>query len=435
MELNNKKVINAWGMYDWANSVYNLVITSTIFPVYYNSVTKAISNNDIISFFGFEITNTVLYSYSLSFSFLLIALLSPLLSGIADYSGKKKQFMMFFTYLGGVSCISLFFFKGENVEFGIICSVLASIGYSGALVFYNAFLPEIASNEKADIVSARGYAMGYIGSVILLIINLVMLSKPSMFGFSDEGQAARASFIMVGVWWIGFAQIPFYFLPENIYRKNPKGQYIKKGYQELKKVWHSLKELKVLQRFLISFFFYSTGVQTIMLMAATFGNIELNLPGDQLILIVLIIQVVAIFGSYFFAKLSQLRGNIFSLSVLVFVWILICIAAYFIQNVYQFFALAFIVGLVMGGIQALSRSTYSKIIPDNAIAHASYFSFYDVLEKFSIVLGTFSYGLIQQLTGSMRTSPLFLALFFVAGMCFLFLVKIPKSQDQVKINA
>ncbi len=435
MKVNNKKIINAWCMYDWSNSVYNLVITSTIFPVYYNSVTKAINDNEEIFFLGFEISNTVLYSYSLSFSFLLIALFSPLLSGIADYGGKKKAFMMFFTYLGGIACISLFFFRGENVEFGIMCSVLASIGYSGALVFYNAFLPEIASKEKSDMVSARGYAMGYIGSVILLIINLIMLGNPSLFGLADESQAARVSFVMVGIWWIGFAQIPFYYLPTNPFNRKPQGQYIRKGYQEIKKVWYSLKEFKMLQRFLVAFFFYSMGVQTVMLMAATFGNVELNLPGDQLIMIMLIIQIVAIFGSYFFAKLSELKGNIYSLLVMVCIWILICISAYFLQNVYQFFGLAFIVGLVMGGIQALSRSTYSKIIPDNAIAHASYFSFYDVLEKLSIVIGTFSYGFIQQITGSMRNSAFSLTLFFLLGMVFLYFVSIPKTKDQAKVNA
>lgn len=435
MEINNKKIINAWCMYDWANSVYNLVITSTIFPVYYNSVTRAVGENDIIPFFGYDITNTVLYSYSLSFSFLLIAMLSPLLSGIADYSGKKKSFMMFFTYLGGISCISLVFFKGENVEYGIICSILASIGYSGALVFYNAYLPEIASKDKSDYVSARGYALGYIGSVILLVINLVMLSNPSLFGFNDEGQAARASFVMVGFWWILFAQIPFYFLPKNPFHRKPKGQYIRKGYQEIKKVWKSLKQLTLLQRFLLSFFFYSMGVQTVMLMAATFGNVALNLPGDQLILTILIIQIVAVFGSYLFAKISELKGNVFSLMIMVFIWILICIFAFFIQNVYQFFGLAVIVGLVMGGIQALSRSTYAKIIPDNSIAHASYFSFYDVLEKLSIVLGTFSYGFIQQITGSMKNSLFILALFFVVGMGFLFLVDIPKSKRSTRVSA
>lgn len=429
MQLNNKKLINAWGMYDWANSVYSLVITSTIFPVYYNSVTASVDGNDLVDFFGLSITNTVLYSYSLSFSYLFIAFLSPLLSGIADYGGNKKSFMKFFTYLGAISCICLFFFRGPNLEFGVICSILASIGYSGSLVFYNAFLPEIASSDKADMVSARGYALGYIGSVILLIVNLIMLGKPSLFGFSDEGNAARASFLMVGIWWIGFAQIPFYYLPDNPYHRKPQGKFLQKGYDEIKKVYRSLRQLPVLQQFLKSFFLYSVGVQTVMLLAATFGSKELNLPGDKLIITVLIIQIVAIFGSFFFARLSNRKGNKFSLLVMVLIWIFICISAYFISNEYQFYALAFIVGLVMGGIQALSRSTYAKIIPNNSIAHTSYFSFYDALEKMAIVTGTFSYGLIEQMTGSMRNSTFALALFFVAGLIFLLKLDLPKKAE------
>ncbi|CAN5614068.1 MFS transporter [soil metagenome] len=422
-------------MYDWANSVYSLVITSTIFPVYYNSVTTSPDGNEVVSFFGISVVNTVLYSYSLSFSFLLIAILSPLLSGIADYGGQKKNFMKFFTYLGGICCIGLFFFRGEYVEYGILASVFASIGFAGSLVFYNAFLPEITTNERADMVSAKGYALGYIGSVILLLINLFMLGNPSFFGFEGEGMAARTSFLMVGIWWIGFAQIPFYYLPDNPYNRRPGSKFLKKGYQELKNVWKSLKQLIQLQRFLLSFFFYSVGVQTVMLLAATFGNKELRLPGDKLILTILIIQVVAIFGSYLFAKISSIKGNKFSLILMILIWILICISAYFVTTEYQFYALAFVVGMVMGGIQALSRSTYSKIIPENAIAHASYFSFYDVLEKLSIVLGTFSYGLIEQITGSMRNSTLVLALFFIIGIVFLSKMHMSKHKAVSKVNA
>jgi UMF1 family MFS transporter len=425
---NNKKIQNSWAMYDWANSVYSLVITSTIFPVYFNSVTKSSDGSDLVSFFGFEMINTVLYSYSISFSFLVIALISPLLSGIADASGKKLQFMKFFAYLGSAACVGLFFFDGSNLEWGIICSVMASIGYAGSIVFYNAYLPEISEESEFDMLSAKGFALGYIGSVLLLIINLLMIQFPTWFMIPEGSFAARFSFLITGIWWAGFSQIPFRNLPKNPYKKQIKKEFLLKGYREIRKVFLEVRSNSVMTRFLASFFFYSMGVQTVMYLAASFGDKELGLPGDQLILTILIIQFVAIFGSYTFAYVSKIYGNKASLVIMVLVWVIICGAAYFVYTAYEFFALAFVVGLVMGGIQSLSRSTFSKLIPETTTDHASFFSFYDVSEKMAIVLGTLSYGLIEQMTGSMRNSSLAMGLFFMAGLGFLLLVSIPKKE-------
>lgn len=430
--IRTKKVQNAWAMYDWANSVYSLVITSTIFPVYYNSVTKGIDGSGIVDFFGFKIINTVLYSYSISFSFLIIALISPLLSGIADASGKKLEFMKFFAYLGSLACVGLFFFYGNNLEFGIICSVLASIGYAGSIVFYNAYLPEISDQDQYDHLSAKGFALGYIGSVILLMFNLVMITFPEWFGLSDESFAPRFSFLITGIWWAGFSQIPFKLLPKNLFNKQIKREFLVRGYFEIRKVFNEIRQIKVMSRFLASFFFYSMGVQTVMYLAATFGDKELGLPGDQLIITILIIQIVAIFGSFLFASISQRFGNKISLVIMVFIWTGICGAAYYVYTVYEFFALAFVVGLVMGGIQAISRSTFTKLIPKETTDHASYFSFYDVTEKFAIVIGTFSYGFIEQLTGNMRNSAVSLGLFFLVGLGFLLLVSIPKRDLEIQ---
>jgi UMF1 family MFS transporter len=424
----NKKVQRAWVMYDWANSVYSLVITSTIFPVYYNSVTKGVDGSDTVSFFGWEVINTVLYSYSISFSFLVIALLAPLLSGIADASGNKLNFMKFFVYLGSLSCISLFFFTGENLEFGIICSVLASVGFSGSIVFYNSYLPEIAKEEEFDMLSAKGFAFGYIGSVILLIFNLLMIQQPDWFGMPTGSFAPRFSFLVTGIWWIGFAQIPFRALPNNPYKKSISADYLLKGYREINAVFRELRAMPVVNRFLASFFFYSMGVQTVMYLAASFGDKELGMPGDQLILTVLIIQLVAIGGSYFFAFVSRRFGNKTSMVIMILIWMGICVAAYFVNSVYQFYTLAFVVGLVMGGIQSLSRSTYAKLIPTTTTDHASFFSFFDLTEKVAVVLGTATYGAIEQLTGSMRNSALFLVLFFVLGMIFLSRLNLPKRE-------
>lgn len=426
---NKNKVQNAWAMYDWANSVYSLVITSTIFPVYYNSVTTGLNGTDQVKFFSFELSNTVLYSYSISFSYLLIALFSPLLSGIADASGKKLAFMKFFAYLGSISCMGLFFFDGSNLEFGIFCSVFASVGYAGSIVFYNAYLPEIAEESEYDFLSARGFALGYIGSVILLVFNLVTIQFPELFGMPEGSFSARFSFLLVGFWWAGFAQIPFRLLPNHALKKNIQGNVFLKGYQEIKSVYRQIKKMPVMNRYLASFFFYSMGVQTVMYLAASFGDKELGLPGDQLILTVLIIQFVAIGGSFLFALVSQKFGNKVSLMIMIIIWTGICIAAYYVYTVYQFYALAFVVGMVMGGIQSLSRSTYSKLIPETTSDHTSYFSFFDITEKLAIVIGTFTYGAIEQVTGSMRNSAVSLGVFFLLGLGFLLLVKMPKNQS------
>jgi MFS transporter, UMF1 family len=424
---NPKKVQNAWAMYDWANSVYSLTITSTIFPIYYNSVTTSATGSDKVMFFGNEIVNTVLYSYSLSFSFLMVVLISPLLSGMADYGGKKLLYMKIFAYMGSLACMGMFFFTGENIEWGIICSIMASIGFSGSIVFYNSFLPEIAKPEEFDYLSARGFSLGYIGSVLLLILNLVMVEFPHWFGLANGGQAARWSFLITGLWWAGFAQIPFRILPNNPYNRKVTKELFWKGYQEIKAIFLEIRKDSRMNKFLASFLFYSMGVQTTMYLAATFGDKELQLPGDKLIITILIIQMVAIVGSYLFAYISSKRGNKQALAIMVFIWIFICLGAYYVENVNQFYSLAFVVGMVMGGIQSLSRSTYSKLIPENTIHHASYFSFFDVTEKIAVVLGTFSYGFIEQISGSMRNSSLALGLFFMVGLGFLLLLKMPNT--------
>ena len=406
-------------MYDWANSVYSLVITSAIFPVYYQAVTTDKSGGDGVTFFGYPMVNSVLYSYALSFSFLLVAPLLPLLSGIADYTGNKKVFMKFFVYVGGSACIGLYFFKGNNIEWGIICSMLASIGYAGSVVFYDAFLPEIATEDRFDIVSAQGYSMGYYGSVILLVVNLLMITFWTSLGFPDQGTATRFSFLLVGLWWIGFSQIAFYRLPDNPFGQKPAGKILFNGYRELQKVWGSLGAHPNLKRFLMAYFFYNMGVQTVMYLAATFGAKELKLDDTRLILTVLIIQLVASFGASLFARVSAKRGNKSALMIMIVIWIVICMLAYMTTNEYQFFGVAFLVGMVMGGIQSLSRATYSKLIPPNTIDHASYFSFFDITFTLSIVFGTFSYGLIEQISGSMRNSTLALMVFFIIGMLLL----------------
>lgn len=434
LEKNNPRLINAWASFDWSNSVYNLIITTAIFPVYYLSVTESVFGGETVSFFGLPVVNSVLYSYAISFSFLVIVFLAPVLSGIADFSGRKKRFMQFFTYLGSLSCIGLYFFTGENVEFGIMCTVLASVGFAGSLVFYNAFLPEIATGDKMDRVSARGFAMGYAGSVILLIVNLVMFMKYEMFGFESGSAATRFGFILVGLWWMGFAQIAFYFLKDRATGKSMTYEILGNGVRELKKVFSVVKGKTAMLRFLISFFIFSMGVQTVMLLAPLFGDKEVGMTANEMIIVVLILQIVAIAGAYFFAFISKFRGNGFAISATLIIWIFICVAGYFLKDKMSFYGLAGLLGFVMGGVQSISRSTYSKLIPEGTKDTASFFSFYDVTEKLAIVIGAFSYGLIDQITGSMRNSMLFMALFFITGFVILQFAQLKKNLAPVEGN-
>lgn len=410
-------------MYDWANSVYSLNITSSIFPAYYQAVTKNPASLDKVKFLGFSVTNSVLYSYALSFAFLCVVAVGPLLGGIADYYGRKKLFMQLFCTLGSIACMGLYFFTGENIHFGILMLVIATIGYAGSLVFYNAFLPEIATPKMTDQISAKGFSYGYVGSVLLLIFNLTMLLMPEFFFNIDSALASRISFLTVGLWWFGFAQYTFSILPETQNKNKNKISFIWTGFSEIKRVFIHVQNKGLIKGFLTAFFVYSMGVQTVMYVATLLGEKEFHLVTSQLITVVLILQIIAIVGANLAAWLSGLKGNIFALSVIMCIWIFICMGAYLMQNGTHFYMLAVLVGLVMGAVQSLSRSTYSKLIPANTKDHASYFSFYDVTEKLATVLGTFCYGLVEQVSGNMRNSVIALGIFFLAGLCVLYFSK------------
>jgi len=434
LEKNNSRLINAWASCDWSNSVYNLIVTTAIFPIYYLSTTQSAFGGETVQFFGMPVVNSVLYSYAISFSFLVIVFLAPVLSGIADYRGRKKRFMQFFTYLGSLACIGLYFFTGENVEYGITCAVLASIGFAGSLVFYNAFLPEVATEDKMDRVSARGFAFGYTGSVILLIINLVLYMKSDLFGFEDGGAATRFGFILVGAWWLGFSQIAFYYLEDHATGKKITFDIFGNGMRKLKKVFAVVRKKTVMLRFLTSFFLYSMGVQTVMLLAPLFGEKEVGMTADEMIFVVLILQIVAIVGAYFFALISRIKGNGFAIGTTLIIWIFICIMGYFLKDKISFYGLAGLLGFVMGGVQSISRSTWSKLIPEGTKDTASFFSFYDVTEKLAIVIGAFSYGFIDMITGSMRNSMVFMSLFFISGFVILQFTKLKKNLKPVGVS-
>jgi MFS transporter, UMF1 family len=429
---NNPKVTKAWAFYDWANSVFSLTITTAVFPIYFEEVTGG--EGGIVSFLSMRFENTALFSYSLSGAFLLVALINPLLSGIADVGGFKKRFMQFFTFLGALSCIGLYWFTKDTLSIGIVFFMMATVGYAGSLVFYNSYLPEIATPDKFDRLSARGYAMGYIGCVILLVFNLIMIKYPTFFGLENSSIAARVSFATVGIWWAGFALYPFWLLPKDK-RMKIKANMLLKGYHEVNKVYKQLKESKVTKRFLFSFFFYSMGVQTVMYLAALFGKVELSMTADKLIVTILIIQIVAIGGAYMFARISELKGTLFSLIILVIIWIGICIGAYYTKTDNGFYILAFLVGSVMGGIQSQSRSAYAGMIRGETDT-ASFFSFYELTEKVAVFMGTLSFGFIIELNnGSMRYSVLALITFFIFGLVLLLWTMITDRKIKKGINA
>ena len=423
------KLIKAWAFYDWANSVYPLVISTAIFPIYYSSMSSSFANSEgDISFLGMFWNPTTLYDYTLSISFLIVAFCSPILSAIADYTGNKLKFLRAFCLLGALSVMALFFFKGQSTLWvALTFTVLASIGFWGSLVFYNAYLPEVAYPEQQDEVSAKGFMYGYAGSVILLIFSLVLIQKPDWFGITDPTFAPRITFVLVGIWWLGFAQFTYRRLPNNIFNHKPDKDYIWKGFLELRLVLKSLKEHAQLKFFLISFFFMSVGVQTIILMAGIFGSKELGLPTLNLILTILIVQIVAIFGAFFFSRLSKKIGNLSTLKITMGIWGMVCFIAFILDkslpNVDNYFyAMGIVLGFVLGATQSLTRSTFSKLLPETH-DHATYFSFYNVTEQIAVVLGMFIFGFLVALTGSMQYSVLALAVFFFVAFVMLYSVK------------
>lgn len=428
LEKGNPKLLNAWAFYDWANSVYSLVIASAVFPIFYEMIFKE-SGKNYVMFLGYRCKDTAMISFVTAFAFLIVAIFSPFLSGISDYLGNKKAFMRFFCYLGGLSCIGLFWFNLDNLFLSYAAYFFGLIGFWSSLVFYNSYLPDIAFPEQQDKVSARGFSMGYIGSTLLLIINLAMVIFPNTFGIESPKMAMRISFLMVGIWWIGFSHVTYYYLPKGNRNNVPLTKdFIFKGFHELKNVWKQLQQNKALKRYLNSYFVFIMAVQTVMLVATYFGATEVTWGETDktmgLIISILLIQLVAVIGAFFTSRASAKFGNINTLIFLNAFWAILCAFAYFVHTPVQFYATAGFVGLVMGGIQSLARSTYSKLLPETDDT-ASFFSFYDVTEKVGIVIGMSIYGIIDQVTGSMRNAIVFLGVFFIIGL--LLLLRVPKN--------
>ena len=494
--------MQAWAVYDWANSVYSLVITSTIFPIYSSILTTAYEKKEyiyetgkwidvpvrnMIKFFGKTYEPDAVYGYSLTLSFFIVVILTPILSSLADIIGNKKSFMQFFCYLGATSCMGLALFTSmDTVYLGLLFSITASIGFWGSLVFYNSFLPDIATKDKQDALSARGYVYGYVGSVILVIICLILIQVLAR-NKEEALLYTRISFLLTGAWWFGFSQYTFRYLPKfgevkdqlpkdlvllnfkNIFQSHSEAggwfevvkrnikfylEIIRESFKELFKVGRKLFQTPNLKYFLSSFFFYSVGMQTIFLMATLFGKSEINLAQNKLIITLLLIQIEAIIGAMVFSRLSQKIGNKNVISITVFLWVVVCVWAYFLNKAnlnveYHFYAVAGLVGLVMGGLQAMSRSTYSRLLPENSMDNTTYFSFYDVLEKIAIMIGAFIFSFIIDnydnirvfftqidielpTASGMRFAAFFMGVFFLIGLVLIRFVKI-KVNDKIEV--
>jgi len=431
LPVNSPEVINAWCSYDIANSAYILSVNTVLYPIFYQQVTQKAFGSEMVTFMGLNIKNTVLYEYAIALGYFLVILMTLSLSGIADLGGYRKRFMQSFTMLGSFACMGLFFFKGENIGLGLLLPMLAVLGFAGSLVYYNSFLPIIATSDRHDRISAKGFSFGYAGSMILLIFNIFSLQKYQLFGFSDSLEAIRFSFIEVGIWWLTISQIAFYYLREERKVVHWDVTIFTRGFHEVFNVFGYIKKHKTMYRFLLSFFFFSMGVQTIIIVASLFGKAELGITDTKLIMTILIIQVVAILGAVIFGRVSTRFGNRTSLLWMLAIWIFVCFSAYNVHNEYQFYVLSALVGLVMGGIQSQARSTWSKLIPSNTTDTASYFSFYDSTEKLAIVIGMLSFGIIEQITGSMRNSTLLLSLFFIVSFLIIAFTKLKKEESSL----
>ena len=431
LPVNSTKLINAWCSYDIANSAYILSVNTVLYPIFYQEVTKKAFGSEMVTFMGMNIKNTVLYEYAIALGYFLVIVLTLSLSGIADLGGYRKRFMQVFTTLGSFACMGLFFFKGENIGLGLILPMLAVLGFAGSLVYYNSFLPIIATPDRHDRISAKGFSFGYAGSMLLLIFNIFSLQKYQLFGFSDSLEAIRFSFIEVGIWWLAVSQVAFYYLQEERRVVHWDIKIFTRGFHEVFNVFGYIKKHKTMYRFLLSFFFFSMGVQTIIIVASLFGKAELGITDTKLIMTILIIQVVAILGAFIFGRVSTRFGNRTSLLWMLAIWVFICFSAYNVHDENQFYVLSALVGLVMGGIQSQARSTWSKLLPSDTTDTASYFSFYDSTEKLAIVIGMLGFGIIEQITGSMRNSSLLLSLFFIVSFLIIAFTKLKKDESSL----
>ena len=414
-----------WCMYDWANSSFATVILSAVLPVYF--VTLVPEEGARISLFGWHrlIPAAALWAYAVSFSMLIVALTAPYLGALADRKNLHRRFLFTCCLVGSFTTGLLYFARPGMYVTAVFLFILANIGFAGGNVFYNAFLPKLAGNNELDRLSSRGFAFGYFGGGLALLLVFVMIMAYDSLGFPDKGAATRTGFLLTGVWWLLFAIPAFRFI--RVYASPILPQTVHKGISGYFRTLAEIRHYRPLFLFLIAFLFYNDGIQTIIVVAAIFGRQELALSQGTILSCFLMIQFVAMPGTLLFGRLAEKFGAKNSLYLALFLFIGVTVYAFFINRPWEFWLLGFIIAIILGGSQAVSRSLFSSLIPEGK--HAEYFGFYAISAKFASVFGPLVFALITDLTGSARLSILSLTGFFVIGIILLSTVDTSQQQN------
>jgi len=415
----NKKQVYSWVMYDWANSAFATTVLAAVLPIFYSDVAaKGLSNNLATSYWG----------YTQAIAMLIIAFLSPVLGAMADYSDSKRSFLKFFALLGIAGTGLLYFVNEGDYLVASLFFIFGSIGFSGSNIFYDSYLPIITDKKKIDYISSLGYAAGYLGGGLLLLINMMMILKPNLFGISSSLLATKLTFVTVAIWWLVFSIPAFKYLPQREDKINIKIiENAKIGFKRIGKTFRNIQKYKELFKFLIAFWIYNDGIGTIIRMATIYGR-EVGIGQSDLIGALLLTQFIGIPFSLVFGKLGERIGTKKAIYISLMIYLIITIRGYFLDSAMDFWILAGMVGLVQGGAQALSRSLYGSMIPENK--SAEFYGFFGVSSKFAAITGPFVFALVGQLTGSSRLGIISVASFFILGILVLSTVDVEKGRKE-----
>lgn len=431
-EMLKNKEIKSWYLYDFASSAFSATVITVFLGPYLTNVAQDSAVNGEINFFGMNINPDALFAYSISISVMLQVFILPLLGSIVDLTGKKKEFLGAFALIGSISTMLMYFINDGNYMLGFCLLIIANLSFGVSMVIYNSILNDITTESERDSVSSKGYAIGYIGGGILLALNLVLFSMAEGNQiYISSGEAVRISLCSAGIWWFVFSIFPLITLRNRHLNKvNTGSNLLSSGFKQFVKTFKELKNYPQTLVFLIAYLLYNDGVQAVITFASQFGIHELNLEQSTLITVILLIQFVAFFGSYFFAFLSTKIGAKNSILITLVVWIIGLIYAYgFLNDATGFYILGLTVGFIMGGTQALSRSMFSKLIPNGA--EAEYFSIYEISERGTSWLGSLVFGLSLEFTNSYRIAILSLLFFFVVGGIVLIFFKSKYEKSKV----
>lgn len=427
-----KREIFGWAMYDFANSAFATTILAVIFNHYFATVVAGGERG--VEFFGFRLHGASLFTFSISLSMLISAILAPFLGAVADASASKKRFLLIFCYMG-VLFTGLLYFVGEgNYWRGAIFFILANIGFAGGNVYYNAFLPEISTDKNIGRISGLGWALGYIGGGALLALNLIMLKYPNLLGLGEGFFSVQDCFLSVSLWWFVFS-LPTFFLLRERAQKIPlpaETGYLKEGYQRLRRTFGRIRTFRELTKFLVAYLIYNEGIETVIVMASIFGADVLKMETGEIILFFLMVQGIAFFGSLLFGFLADALGNKRTIIISLAIWSLIVIWAFRLGIIWhpktEYWVLGILTGIVLGGSQAASRSLQGVFTPD--ANSAEFFAFYGVSGKFASIFGPLIYGILIALTGSVQSGILSVLVFFVVGGILLWTVNEKKGMEE-----